>query len=169
MDHLPRRIGRILVPVDFSDNAKAALQYARMLADKFGAEVHVLHVYPEPAYITPDMVMAYSPGTVAQGVLEFVRGQAARDLDAFLDAVGKEGSGLVTGRLETGDPFRRIIEVATLGHYDLLVMGTHGRTGISHLLLGSVAERVVRHSPCPVLTIRAATEAPAVEVSRRAA
>lgn len=148
-----KAIRRILVPIDFSDCSRDALRYATDLGKRLRAAVHVLHVYQEPAYLTADLMLAASPRGRSQSVLDYVRDGAQGDLDSFLRQAAKEGVDWVQGRLERGDPYREILRVAEEGPYDLIVMGTHGRRGVSRWILGSVAERVLRHAPCPVVTV----------------
>jgi len=143
-------IRRILVPTDFSDCALSAVRYATELADKFAAELILLHIVPDAVLALPDAVMP-TPTPVA-------------DLDALTDA-GKQGlANLITAeKLETrhplaevriGSPAAEIIAAANDLHADLICIGTHGRGGLARVFLGSVAEHVLRQSPCPVLTVR---------------
>jgi universal stress protein A len=143
-------IRRILVPTDFSDCALPAVRYAAELADKFAAELILLHVVPDTVLALPDAVMP-TPTPMA-------------DLDALTDA-GKEGlSNLIAAeKLESrhprpevriGSPAQEIIAAAKDLHVDLVCIGTHGRGGLARVLLGSVAEHVLRQAPCPVLTVR---------------
>jgi nucleotide-binding universal stress UspA family protein len=141
---------RILVPVDFSACSRAALDYASFLAQRLGATVDVVHVWDAPPYLGPE-VLLHIPGETRLTLAQFAGARAQRDLEHFLASV--EHPGVVKGRVETGDPCDTILRLAAEG-YDLIVMGTHGRSGLAHVLLGSVAEKVVRRAPCPVLTIR---------------
>ena len=131
-------IGRILVPVDFSDCSLAALDHAASLAQRFGASIHVLHVWDHR-----DQTLAH-----------FAQTGAGEAMDSVLGDLEQHGVGGVRGRLASGDPSETIIQIAREEHYDLIVMGTHGHSGLVHLLHGSVAEKVVRRAPCPVLTVR---------------
>ena len=141
------RLTRILVPVDFSEHSARAVRYGAELATKFGAELHLLHCVEQTpvfygeggAWITPETIMEL---------------QAAGD--KHLQALPVEPSdGLtVVRKCVDGHPFVEIIRYAKTDETDLIVMGTHGRGAIAHLLLGSVAEKVVRKAPCPVLTVR---------------
>lgn len=149
-------ISKILVPVDFSECSRKALRYGAMLAERFGASIDVVHVWEPPLYIFPD-VMVELPGEPAQSLGEFAQEKAGAEMDAFLQAtLDEEARGIVTPRVESGHPFHAIMEIIEQGNYDLMVMGTHGRTGLPHLLIGSLAEKIVRRVPCPVITIRAA-------------
>lgn len=135
-------IKRILVPSDGSPPSLAALCEAAMLAEELGASIDVLEVQG------PDRFEVGSAVSVSAGTHE----RAQRDLEQAVDAVKRNLGERVTRRTERGDPLRTIIDTAA--DYDLVVMGTHGRIGRLHSLLGSVAEGVVRNAPCPVLTVR---------------
>ena len=140
-------IDRILCPVDFSEFSGAALERAVRLGNWFDARVEVLHVIPFLPFAAPaGLGPVYVPGPGAMGREQAA--QAIADLVApFLGAVPIE-----TKVLE-GDPWRVIQEEAEALPADLLVIGTHGRSGFEHLLLGSVTEKVLRRAPCPVLTV----------------
>jgi nucleotide-binding universal stress UspA family protein len=144
-------IRHILAPTDFSDYSKEAINYALDLAQTFGAKLSLLHVVELPSYPIEDFV----PSTMGGGLLDDLERQASAELAQVLPQA-QEAKIEVTRGLVMGSPFRKIIETAEAEHVDLIVMATHGRTGLSHLMVGSVAERVVRTAPCPVLTIRPA-------------
>jgi nucleotide-binding universal stress UspA family protein len=140
---------RILVPVDFSECSLAAVDWATLLALRFYSEIDVLHVWnPSPFSLwTP------YPGDTSEHLVSFDRELAGVDMKRILTRL--ESSGIPSRAIvESGDPLRTILRLAEEARYDVIVMGTHGRRGVSHLLLGSVAESVVRRAPCPVLTIR---------------
>lgn len=141
-------IQRILVPVDFSETSKRALEYASFFASRFDAKLDVLNVWGPSEYQGDDMVVL-TRGEPELTLSTFLRNHADQQLTEFLEGVPH-----VNRMLETGEPAQVIAKVAGEGKYDLVVMGTHGRTGLSHLLMGSVAEKVVRTAPCPVLTYR---------------
>lgn len=145
------RITRILVPTDFSATADAALEYAFVLADRFGASLQLLHVLADPFVVDGMAAETYIADAPA---LRSAMLQDARERLAHR-AVPRETS---TMRIETevlfGHGARTIAEYAAERGIDLIVIGTHGRTGVAHLLLGSIAERLVRTAPCPVLTVR---------------
>lgn len=141
----------VLVATDFSEASDAALTYGRTLARMFGATLHVLHV-TENVYLRSFGSEAYVP---AVPDLQAEVDEAARkQLDALV--IDSDGSGPATRKvLRTANaPAREIIEYAAAEGIDLIVMGTHGRTGFAKLFLGSVAERVLATAPCPVLTVR---------------
>ena len=139
-------LSHILLPTDFSETASHALDYARELAARFGADVHVLHVVADP---TPqDWAVGPAAGVVTD-LLDMWRTDAERRLgEVALDGVE------TVRAIRVGHAFMEIIQYATDNAIDMIVMGTHGRGPVKHLLLGSVAERVVRKAPCPVLTVR---------------
>jgi nucleotide-binding universal stress UspA family protein len=145
-------IGKILVPTDFSACSSEALRWARIVGAKFGARIDVLHVWEPPRYVIPEIAIQM-PGEPQQSLLDFAKAEASKEMEAFISP-GSDQSPPVQARLQSGDPTDTIIQLAESDRYDLIIMGTHGRTGISHLLLGSVAEKVVRRAPCPVMTIR---------------
>jgi len=151
-------ITRILVPIDFSAHSDRALRYATALADRFSATVEVLHVVEDP-FVSG----AWSPEAVAPNIPELLADlvAAARgkldDLKAAAIAKGVRLKTIVLTTVVSGRPADTIADYARTERFDLIVMGTHGRTGLSHALLGSVAERVVRIAPCPVMTVRETT------------
>ncbi len=145
MSTLPKHI---LVPTDFSEAAKVAFDYALGVAEKLGARVTLLHSYDLPIVGFPDGALV---ATAEMSARLATASQLA--LDAALDEV-KSRKIDITSRLLTGDARSVIVETATECGADLIVMGTHGRRGLAHALLGSVAEAVVRTSKVPVLTVR---------------
>lgn len=144
----PFRLKKILVPVDFSDCSKKALQYALPLARQHGAGLVLLHVAPPPVYTVGEF------GTVDSGALEEeMRKRSEQQLAAF--EANEVGTGVPCERmLLMGDAAREIVRQAKEAEVDLIVISTHGRTGLKHVLLGSVAEHVVRRASCPVLVVR---------------
>jgi universal stress protein A len=146
-------VKKILVPVDFSKSSSAVLDYAGRIAEKFGATIDVLHVWETPSYRWPDAAIGIE-GEPPVTLAALVRSRASEDMDELLRVLEGRALPRIGKRFETGDARDAILRVAVDGRYDLVVMGTHGRRGLSHLVLGSVAEQVVRRSPCPVLTVR---------------
>ena len=140
---------RILVPTDFSPPSDAALACARTVATQFGASLHLLHVAEDPyrALYSNEVFVAEVEGVRADLVND-----ASRRMKQQLTAADDERS--VTVEAIIGTAATSIVEYAEGHGIDLIVMGTHGRSGMSKVLMGSVAERVVRTAPCPVLTIR---------------
>jgi len=139
-------VTKLLVPVDFSDFSERALAVAADLAQTFGATLHLVHVYPAAAYVAPPLVAG--PVVVGQ-----FRDESQRAFDAFVARVKGELKVGIESSLMEGVPHVEILRCATDVKADMIVIGTHGRTGLDHLLLGSVAERVVRGSRVPVLTV----------------
>jgi nucleotide-binding universal stress UspA family protein len=141
---------KILVPVDFGEEARDALGYATLLARSLAASIELLYVWRPPALASVERwLVAELDGAKAAAC-----GRASAQLDAL--ATTTRTAGLeVRCRLAVGDPAHHICDRARSGHFDLIVMGTHGRSGLAHTLAGSVAEEVMRHAPCPVMTVRA--------------
>ena len=149
-----RNLRRILVPTDFSDTARSALEMALLIAGKSGAHIDVVYVW-EPSTTIPLETMMGEIGMGRPSTIgEIARKEASRRMVQFLATVSHT-SGTLGSRIEVGRPDELITTLAEQGSYDLIVMGTHGRRGLLRVMLGSVAERVVRHAPCPVLTIPA--------------
>lgn len=141
---------KILLATDFSDASEAAAAYARVLADAFSGSIHVLHVLEDLAAHawTTEVYVAALPG-----VHEEMERQARERLEAVFSPEARARY-RVTTVLRTGSPFVEIVRYAREESMDLIVLGTHGRGPIAHMLIGSVAERVVRKAHCPVLTVR---------------
>ena len=134
---------KILFPTDFSTLSDAALKHATTLAKDTGATLVIVHVEEPPA--------AYGGGEMYYGLPD----PDVADLQKMLEAVKPtDPSVTFEHRLVTGQPAREIVELAKEKGVDLIVMGTHGRTGLGRILMGSVAEAVVRHAPCPVFTFK---------------
>jgi nucleotide-binding universal stress UspA family protein len=146
---------RILYPTDFSKPSEAGLQVATALARDTGAKLLIAHVQEPPA--------AYGGGEVYYGLPEPDM-NAIRNMLA--EVVPTDTQVSHEHRLLTGDPATEIVRLATEEDVDLIVMGTHGRTGLRRMLMGSVAEAVVRHADCPVFTLK---EPRAVKAPRAAA
>ena len=138
---------RILVPVDFSPCSRAALEYSYLLAEQFAATLDVVHSWAAPQYIGPDMAIFGEPGAT---LWEYARAAASKEMEQFLAPFQERARVKIDSRLEQGEPHGTILNIANAGKFDMIVMGTHGRTGLSRVFLGSIAERVVRHSRCPV-------------------
>ncbi len=140
---------RILVPHDFSDDAAAALDWAIELAAQLGAELHLLHAYRLPLEMFSPYGVPF-PDSVMPEIREAAR-RRLNELKARVEAAGLKGQ----VQLREGPPADAIVEAARELSADLIVMGTRGRTGLAHVVLGSVAQRTVRLAPCPVLTLKA--------------
>jgi nucleotide-binding universal stress UspA family protein len=144
-------IQHFLVPIDFSTYAEQALDYAVTLAKQLQARVTLLHVIQPPLIAGADMGVWPSPAFV-----EELEAAVTRDLEGYLARVTAAG---LAGEIAVvhGVPSQEILDIAKARQVDLIIMGTHGRTGLPHILLGSVAEKVVRLAPCPVLVARQPT------------
>lgn len=144
-------IRRILVPVDFSEPSRGALAYAAALARTLGAAVEVVHVAEVPVFVPSGSL----PDAAADlSLVALVRENADNLLAKFIAEAAEQGITVQASRVDLGPPAQVITALASGGGYDLIVIGTHGRTGLAHALIGSVAERVVRHASCPVLSVR---------------
>ena len=143
------QIQRILVPLDFSANSARALDYAHGLARQFGAAMHLVHVCEVPSIMTPSLdayAIAYSEWSQRLG--EEAEKQLVQEVAKLGDVAG------VTSEVLFGNPAHAIVNAAAAAESDLIVMGTHGHGALMHMMMGNVAERVVRMAPCPVLTVR---------------
>jgi nucleotide-binding universal stress UspA family protein len=141
------RVARILLPSDFSDLSSEATKYACALAEQFDAELHLLYV--QETLVVPEC----GSGIDWEKLTQEAKTAAEAQMKEVLDPTWVEGRAVVRVVAE-GMPFVEIIRYAKEHEIDLIVMGTHGRSGVAHMLLGSVAEKVVRKAPCPVLTVR---------------
>ncbi len=141
---------RILVPTDFSKHSQNALYYAVAFAEKFGAELYLLHVVQDLALFVPDAVTVTPP--LAPPIEQLTA--AVRTSLKRLSEENHLERFTVHTEVREGTPFYEIVQFARDADVDLIVMGTHGRTGLVHVLMGSVTEKVVRKAPCPVLTVR---------------
>lgn len=139
----------ILVPIDFSTYSEQALDYAVMLAAKLDAKIHLINAIPIPALGVPELGVALTASMIDTLVADNQR--ALDKIAASKRDVAKIGSVII----RSGDARDVILNAVEELKADLIVMGTHGRRGVSRALLGSVAEMVVRTAPCPVLTLRA--------------
>ena len=143
-------IRKILAPTDFSPHAETAVRYACSLAERLGSELHLLHVLSEVVPVSPDpMFTPVMPPDYYRESEEQSRETLGRSLDPSWGEPPIVRTAVVWSSSVEG-----IVDYARDHEVDLVVIATHGRTGLSHVLLGSVAERIVREAPCPVLTIR---------------
>jgi universal stress protein A len=142
-------IKSILVPIDFSIHSKNALKYAIPLAEKFRASLHLVYVV-EPTIYPADLGFGQ---VVLPGVEEELREKGAEELQALMD---KEIGGRVKSScaVRTGNPHQEILREAEERGVEMIVVATHGHSGVEHMLFGSTADRIVRHATCPVLTVR---------------
>jgi nucleotide-binding universal stress UspA family protein len=143
----------ILVPTDFSAYADQALNYAIALAQALQARLTLLHVF----HLSPLSVGDMLPAVLA-ATLQEMETKAQQRMQATLARIHHAGLQVDSAIIE-GMPLQTILDTAQAREVDLIVMGTHGRTGLTHVLMGSVAEKVVRLAPCPVLVTRGTTDA----------
>ena len=142
------KFAKILVPVDFSNSSLRALELAREIGEQFGSEVHLFHSYP----CNPPIVSPYAPA-VPVDYLDAVRSTATQQLHEWREKFCPADMKVVE-HLSHFAPCEAIADLAEEIGADLIIMGTRGLSGLKHVLLGSVAERVVRIAPCPVLTAK---------------
>jgi nucleotide-binding universal stress UspA family protein len=142
-------IKKVLVPIDFSDYSKSSLRYAVNFAKQFNAEIFLIYVV-EPVIYPPD----FSMGQIAIPSVNAEWDERAREeLKNLAKTEIPEGVKVKT-ILKNGKPFLEIIDTASEENIDLIIIATHGHSGVEHILFGSTAEKVVRKAPCPVLTLR---------------
>ncbi|HSQ76385.1 MAG TPA: universal stress protein [Bacteroidota bacterium] len=142
-------IRSILVPIDFSVHSKNALKYAVPMARQFGASLHLVYVV-EPTIYPADLGFGQ---VVLPGVEEELRQKGAQELQVLIEReIGDRVP--ATSSVRTGNPHHEILNEAEEKNVDLIIVATHGHSGVEHMLFGSTADRIVRHARCPVLTIR---------------
>lgn len=141
-------ITRILVPTDFSEYANAAFRYALELARAVQAQIHLLHVVDNP------LAAGMWSSEIYTAEIAGLQINLVRDAEERLKHSVPPGADNVSTEVRSGNPTRQILDAAREHGSNLIVMGTNGRTGIAHVVMGSVAERVLRQAPCPVLTLR---------------
>lgn len=143
------KIEKILFPTDFSDNSNYALDYALTIANKFGARLYILHVIHElidtTGFYIPNISLDQLQGDLIKGAGEMMGKLVKEKMGDFKDY---ETANII------GLPHIEILNMAKDKGVDMIVMGTHGRTGIDRVLFGSTAEKVVKKASCPVLTVR---------------
>ncbi len=142
----PKLFKKILVPTDFSSQSDKSLDYAVMVANQFGAKIILLHIIEPFPYTTTDAFMVVDNSEAMRSIAETLIKNQSKTLRQKKISVKTD--------LIVGNPAQEIIKKAEREKADLIVMGTHGRTGVEHVLLGSVAEKIVRLANCPVLTIK---------------
>lgn len=148
---MPIRAQRILWPTDFSDLSLQAARYARGLRDLFDAELHVLHIVTPP--LAPDISITLPADVPTDYNDDRLLAACRQRLDDLVNELFADVPRLVSDTF-IGHPWSGICDYAERHHMDLLVVSTHGRTGLQHVLIGSTAERIVQHAPCPVLVVK---------------
>ena len=145
------QLNRILVPTDFSEFSKPAMDHGCAIAARFAAQLHLLHVVPDPAMLVPEAAAFSVESMQAQ-----TDAMVAESVEALkkLPTDGWDDGQPIVRDVRIGTAFMEIIEYAREKDIDLIVIGSHGRSGLMHILMGSVAERIVRKAPCPVLTVK---------------
>ncbi len=150
------RIRQILLPTDFGRFSQPAVTLAKELVEKFKAHLHLLHVLESRSDHLPDFAMGLDLQPLHQALINRQQEHEVAvlaQLDLLLEPEWKQGKHL-TISTKPGKPFVEVVRYANEHEIDLIVMGTHGRAGLAHAMLGSVAEHVVRTAPCPVLTVK---------------
>ena len=142
------KLQRILVATDFSAHGKVAMRYAAALAEQFGAEVIAVHIVEQSGVLPP---LPTGERTFSEPTIALQVSRARDEAEKLLGELGAANSRVL---VECGRPFVEIVRLARNEDADLVVVGTHGHGAVAHMLLGSVAERVIRKSPCPVLVVR---------------
>lgn len=149
---------RILVPVDYSDPSREVLRYAAEIARRLGGELTVLHVWECMPHAPPELTVKGRDGKLKK-LGDVIRENAENEMQQFLKSAALPAGLPVKSEVESGEAAKCILSELESGRFDLLVMGTHGRGGVKHLVLGSVAEKIVRGSSVPVITVPAIAEA----------
>jgi universal stress protein A len=145
----------ILLTTDLSDNSAAATPYAVELARQFGGRIHLVHVFEDVTLLATTSEDAFAAATASQtGWMTLARQQRELALRSLAETMATSEKLEVTPVFRQGPAATEIVDAAKKSGADCIIIATHGRTGLSHLLFGSVAERVVRLSECPVLTVR---------------
>jgi nucleotide-binding universal stress UspA family protein len=147
-----RPVERILVPVDYSESSRRALDMAESLSSSLGAELDVVHVWDKPAFPGTQTLIETSDGK-RRSLSEIVRENSEHEMQAFLQSQRASSGAALPHRLLDGEPAATLLAELERGAHDLVVMGTRGHTGLKHALLGSTAEKLVRFSPVSVLTV----------------
>jgi len=145
-----KQFEKILVPVDFAPHSGEAVRQAVDIAQHYSASITLVYVYEPADYALPEGYVLYTPDQISLMTTEFEARLRATRRDVEALGVSRVDTKLLNGAAST-----EIVGFAEDQGIDLIVMGTHGRRGITHMLMGSVAERVLRTAPCPVLTVKA--------------
>jgi len=143
----------ILVPIDFSSHSRKTLDYASRFAARHGASIRLLHIFQLPEYAVTQYEHRQQGCDELRSQVSWAEEAAQENLDALEQELLNKGLN-AKGYLRVGYPFEEIVLMANDPDVDLVIIGTHGRSGIKRLLVGSTAERVVEHAPCPVLVVK---------------
>ncbi len=143
-------IKKILVPTDFSETSRYAMQYAIEFAKSFNAELEIVHVIFDESQI----VAFYLPQVTFQNLDQELEESAKKQMEQFLASFPELKDISYSVKMLKGTAFLEIINEAKESNVDLIIIGTHGRSGLEHVLFGSTAEKVVRKAPCPVFTVK---------------
>jgi nucleotide-binding universal stress UspA family protein len=143
-------IKKILVSTDFSDPSRRAIEYAVSMQKVFDAELELVHVIFDETYL----ITSYVPQGTLQGFLGELEAGAEQHLDSFIDSCDSLKGVKFSKRILKGTPYAEITDWAAKNETDLIIIGTHGRTGLDHMLFGSTAEKVIGRASCPVLTVK---------------
>jgi len=143
-------VKKILFPTDFSDPSRLAMNYAIELAGHFKAHLEIVHIMLDET----QMVSFYLPQVTAQSIVDDMAEGAGKEMKEFCSSFPELKDIEHNCQLIKGNPFTEILKLAKEMPADMIVIGTHGRTGLEHMLFGSTAEKVVREAPCPVFTVR---------------
>jgi nucleotide-binding universal stress UspA family protein len=148
---MPLRVKRVLWPTDFSDLSKHAARYAKAFRDEFGSELHVINVLTAPLPVEMSLTM---PAELPVAVPEPELIEASKE--ALRRVIQEQLDGDENVRYEAffGSPWSGVCEYARQNAIELIVVATHGRTGLQHAVIGSTAERIVQHAPCPVMVVK---------------
>ncbi len=147
-----KEVKKILIPIDFSEHSLFALDYAKLFAEKFNAELILLNVV-EPVMFVADLTMGQiNVPSIESELIQKSESKIKEIADVLKDKYN------VRGLVKLGKPYAEIIETAKSENIDLIVIGSHGHTGVEHLLFGSTAEKVIRKATCPVLIVRPQTQ-----------
>lgn len=151
---MPNLIKNILVPTDNSVNSREALRHALALAERYKSTIYVVHVI-DFGYLEEALKCESIPSRTPLLLEKKIFKKGLKETEKFIKKSTECNKGYQTVTIiKKGTPFREIITTAREKEIDLIVMGTHGRTALSHALMGSVAEKVVRNAPCPVMTVK---------------
>ena len=141
---------RIIVPVDYSPNSRRALALALGIAGPNG--VDAVHVWDRPSYVSGDVTVGHADGS-RRSLADLILENAEREMTDFLSTVEVPPGAQLRHRLVPGEPVAAVLDQIAQHNYDLLVIGTHGRSGVTRMLLGSMTDKLIRMSPIPVLTV----------------